>query len=244
MNIKEIIDSVKFKTIGKPSFGRMFEFPKMLKYLDPKKNERILDVACGSGELTLKIANRGSKCYGIDLLPESINQAKENSKREGIKCNFQVANAEDLPFSDEQFDKVISNCSLEHFQNDIKALNEMNRVLKQNGVLVLSVDSLSYPIDEELKRKHSIMYHVVNYYTKESIQEKLVQTNFELLKSEYVMNTKLSSLFFNYIHIKSDNYYLMVMLSVIAYPFCFISDELFGSNSYGYGLILKSKKVN
>jgi len=244
MTIKETIKSILFKTMGDPSLWRLIEFPKMLKYLDPKMNESILDIACGTGELTLKIANHGCESYGIDLSPDAINQSKKNSDREGIRCDFQIANAENLPFSNGQFDKVISNCALEHFQNDIKALEEMNRVLKENGELVLSVDSFSYPINQELKRKHSLTYNVVNYYTKESIQKKLIKADFELQESDYIINSKLSSTFFNYLYLKNENQYILVILSIIAYPFCFISDKLFGSNQQGYGLVLKSKKIS
>ena len=68
---------------------------------------------------------------------------------EHIRCEFVVGDADHLPYKSGYFDKIVCNCSLEHFQNDIKALKEMNRILKQNGYIVLTFDSLSYPKTKE-----------------------------------------------------------------------------------------------
>jgi ubiquinone/menaquinone biosynthesis C-methylase UbiE len=71
-----------------------------------------------------------------------------------------------LPYPDNFFDKIVSNCSLEHFNDDTKALNEMSRVLKPGGIVVLTVDSLSYPgTKDELRKLHAKIAYVVNYYT-------------------------------------------------------------------------------
>ena len=152
------------------AFIKRIEWRNMLEWLDAKEGERILDVACG-GMLSLKIAENGCKIFGIDMSEDTIKYAKRRSEREGIPCEFEVGNAEDLPYPDRYFDKIVCSCSLEHFKNDINALKEMNRVLKPNGIVVLTTDSFTYPISDELKERHRKIHYVVNYYTAEKLND-------------------------------------------------------------------------
>lgn len=85
-----------YKTMGTPSFIRRLEWRTMLEWLEPKEGERILDVACGSGELSLKIAERGCEVHGIDMSEDAISSAKRLAEREKIACEFVVGSAEDL----------------------------------------------------------------------------------------------------------------------------------------------------
>lgn len=70
----------------------------MLEWLDPKEGERILDVACGVGELSLKIAEKGCKVYGTDISEGAIKAAKSLTERSGITFEFGLGNAENLPY--------------------------------------------------------------------------------------------------------------------------------------------------
>ena len=72
------------------------------------------------GTLSLKIAEKGCEVHGIYLSEDAINSAKRLAEREKIACEFNVGNAEDLPYPDGYFDKVICSSSLEHFKDDIK----------------------------------------------------------------------------------------------------------------------------
>jgi len=157
MNIKEEDEMRKhighliYKWIGTPNFIRIIEWRSMLEWLEPKEGERILDVACGAGTLSLKIAERGCKVHGIDLSEKAINSAKRLAEREKIVCEFKIGSAEDLPYPNEYFDKVVFSSSLEHIEDDIKALEEACRVLKLNGSIVLTVPSLTYLIGDKIK---------------------------------------------------------------------------------------------
>lgn len=148
-SIRNFIRHIVYKWIGTPNFIRRIEWASLLWWLDPKEGEKILDVACGGGTLSLKIAERGGSVRGIDISEDEINRATQFAQREKIACEFQVGDAEYLPYPDECFDKVVSSSSLEHFQDDLSVLNEMSRVLKPNGIVVLTVDSLTYPIGDE-----------------------------------------------------------------------------------------------
>ena len=129
-DMKKQIDHLIYKTMGSSSFIRRIERRHMLKYLDPKEGEKILDVACGGGTLSLKIAEKGCEVHGIDMSEDAIREAKCLAEREKIACTFEVGNAENLPYSDGYFDKVVCSSSLEYFKDNIKALKEAWRVLK------------------------------------------------------------------------------------------------------------------
>ena len=73
----------------------------MLEWLDPKEGERILDVACGPGQLSLKIAERGCEVCGIDGSEYGIYIARYLAKRLKVAAEFEVGNAEDLPYPDQ-----------------------------------------------------------------------------------------------------------------------------------------------
>jgi ubiquinone/menaquinone biosynthesis C-methylase UbiE len=243
-DMKKQIGHLIYKTMGTTQFIRRLEWPNMLEWLAPKEGERILDIACGGGALSLKIAEKGCEVYGIEISEGAINGAKRLAEREEIACEFKIGNAEDLPYPDRYFDKVICSSSLEHFKDDIKALKEMHRVLKPNGSVVLTTDSFTYPIKDELKEMHREIAYVVNYYTAEKLKERFEIAGFEMNQSKYLLNSRITSFFFK-IGIKMKwSGKLWMVISFIAYPLCLVSDRLFGVKDKGYTLIAEAEKVN
>ena len=121
--------------------------------------------------------------YGVDIPMNGINSAKRLSEKERIACEFEVGSAEDLPYPDGYFDKIVCISSLEHFKEDIKALKEMHWVLKPNGIVVLTNDSFTYPISEEPKGRHKKIAYVVNYHTHETLKERFEISGFVMKRS-------------------------------------------------------------
>ena len=242
--MKKYIGHLIYKTMGTTEFIRRIEWRNMLKWLDPKEGERILDIACGGGNLSLKIAEKGCEVYGVDISEVAINSAKHLAEREKMVCKFEIGSAEDLPYPDRYFDKVICSSSLEHFKDDIKALKEMHRVLKPNGTVVLTTDSFTYPIRDELKEKHREIAYVVNYYTAEKLKERFEIAGFEMRRSKYLLNSRITSFFFKIGIKKKWSGISWMVISFIAYPLCLVSDRLFGDEDKGYTLIVEGKKVN
>ena len=241
--MKNHIRHLIYKTMGTTEFIRRIEWQNMVEYLNPTEGERILDVACGGGELSLKIAEKGCEVHGVDISEDAIEYAKRLAEREKIVCEFEIGSAEDLPYPEGYFDKVVCSSSLEHFNDDIKALKEMYRVLKPNGSVVLTTDSFTYPVRDELKEKHREIAHVVNYYTRETLKERFEISGFEINRSKYLLNSRITSFFFK-IGIKLGWRGILWMgISFIAYPLCLMSDGLFGLNDKGYTLIAEGKKV-
>jgi len=114
----------------------------LLKELMPHEGMRVLDIGSGSGETVLAIAEKvGStgKAVGIDFSSEGVKLAKENAKKRGLEsiAEFRQAHAVELPFPDNSFDAVISECVVCLIQDKQKALNEKVRVLKPEGRVIM-----------------------------------------------------------------------------------------------------------
>jgi len=104
----------------------------LVELLNPKKNERILDLGCGSGQLTFIINEISKKTIGIDKSVEMIADAK---LRYG-KVKFQVCNAENFRFKN-KFDSIFSNATLHWIKNYKSVIKCMYKNLKFNGKIVL-----------------------------------------------------------------------------------------------------------
>jgi ubiquinone/menaquinone biosynthesis C-methylase UbiE len=114
----------------------------LFEKLSLRKSMRILDVGSGSGETVLAVAEKvkpNGKAVGIDFSPDGIALAREKAKGRNIGnvAEFQLANALKLPFPDNYFDAVISECVICLIPDKQKALNEKVRVLKPGGKVVM-----------------------------------------------------------------------------------------------------------
>jgi len=108
-----------------------------------KSGDRVLDVACGTGSLTLtaqSYAGPAGQVYGIDASPEMIEIATKKASRSASPVVFQVGLAEKLDFTDATFDVVISRLAVHHLPDDLKrrAFAEILRVLKPGGHLLIA----------------------------------------------------------------------------------------------------------
>ena len=107
-----------------------------------KAGDRVLDVGCGSGRLTMAAqewTGTDGEAIGIDPSPEMIQVARQNAKRAGSKAKFELGLAESLPFPNGSFDVVLNRLMLHHLPEDLKqrGLAEMWRVLKLGGVCLI-----------------------------------------------------------------------------------------------------------
>ncbi len=104
----------------------------LIKLLDPKKDERILDLGCGSGQLTFQINEFARETIGIDQSAEMISDAK--SKFPSIE--FQVGDASHFKF-DKKFDSIFSNATLHWVKEHKNAIQCMYENLNPNGKIVV-----------------------------------------------------------------------------------------------------------
>jgi ubiquinone/menaquinone biosynthesis C-methylase UbiE len=123
---------------------RELEWEKILKTLLPEdRSARILDAGGGTGRITLLLAQLGYQVTLCDLSSGMLAVAKEKLKAEGLLKRVEVKEADltSLPFSDATFDVVVCLHGAFCIADSLKAAEELTRVLKRGGVLV--VDTLS-----------------------------------------------------------------------------------------------------
>src|SRR5215813_11311395 len=91
-------------------FSRYMEQGARIFYeqLDIPAGCRLLDVACGSGQVALWAARDGVEATGVDIAPNLIERAQARAKAEGLKARFMEGDAETLPFEDASFDVITS----------------------------------------------------------------------------------------------------------------------------------------
>ena len=109
---------------------------RLRKNLLSKANGKILEVACGTGQ-NLPLFAPNSKITAVDLSPKMLEIARENATKHGLNVNLFVMDVEKLEFPDGSFDTVVSTLSTCTFPNPIKALQEMKRVCRPGGLLLL-----------------------------------------------------------------------------------------------------------
>ena len=102
---------------------------------------RLLDVGCGPGNIALKIARRwpGVRVVGVDFSQNMILAARAAAASQQLtaRTDFLAGDAKKLPFPDGAFDFVLSNSVLHHLQDPLGMLDEMARVVKPGGIVLL-----------------------------------------------------------------------------------------------------------
>src|SRR5262245_29314316 len=81
---------------------------KLVKHAGIRAGQRVLDCACGTGVVAITAARIGAQVTGLDLTPELLARARENSELAGVEIDWHQGDVEDLPFSDATFDVVVS----------------------------------------------------------------------------------------------------------------------------------------
>ncbi len=125
-----------------------------------RAGEIVLDVGCGTGELTReakRAAGESGSVFGIDASPEMIDVARQNATHEKLNIEFRLEPIEHLSFADNTFDAVLSSLMMHHLPDDLKraGLQEIYRVLKPGGRVVIV----------DLKRPSGTIEHIMSHLT-------------------------------------------------------------------------------
>jgi len=115
---------------------------KHRKKLLSKIKGEVLEIGVGTGR-NLSFYNSHAKITGIDLSPKMLSKAIQKTKLEKRKYSLLLMNAENLKFEDETFDYIVCTCVLCSIPNPTKALEEMKRVLKPKGQIIMLEHMLS-----------------------------------------------------------------------------------------------------
>ena len=106
--------------------------------VDIRSGERVLDVAAGNGNATLAAARRFAEVTSTDYVPALLDKGRRRAEAEGLAVQFQVADAEALPFDDHSFDVVLSTYGVMFAPNQAQAAREMLRVVRPGGRIGLA----------------------------------------------------------------------------------------------------------
>jgi SAM-dependent methyltransferase len=101
--------------------------------VDLRAGQRVLDVACGSGNASLAAARRFCQVTGVDYVPALLERARQRAQAEGLEASFQEGDAEALAFPDASFDVVLSTCGAMFAPDQERTASELLRVCRPGG---------------------------------------------------------------------------------------------------------------
>ena len=140
--------------------------PVILNILQPAKGDYILEVGCGRGKYVFHCCREGADYVGLDLSLEDLALTTQMISVYDLKGTHKFVNADiiKLPFVCSRFDKVLCASVLEHldFEQKIKALEEIYRVLKLEGMAVFFTDNLYATIMGVLYRRITAIFRGKN----------------------------------------------------------------------------------
>lgn len=204
-----------------------------------KTNGKLLDIGCGDGKELLRQKENGWDTYGVE-----INDLAANYVRKHYGLNVFTGIVEDAEFDDEFFDVIILNNVLEHMSDPKTTLNEIHRILKNDGTLIISIPNADSFEAKKFKKywtgwdlpRH--LYH----FTPKTIKSLLITTGFQIseIKFDNNPNIMLSSLKYVF-----EDHKINPMLGLgLSYPFANLLSIILAISSRSYSMFVYSTKNN
>lgn len=125
---------------------------RLVRHSRMRPSDRVLDVGCGTGVVSITAARLGAHATGLDLTPELLERARENARISGVAIEFHEGDVENLPFANEAFDVVLSQFGHMFAPRPALAIAEMLRVLRPGGTVAFS----TWPPEEMIGRMFSL----------------------------------------------------------------------------------------
>jgi ubiquinone/menaquinone biosynthesis C-methylase UbiE len=120
--------------LGQSSWLTAAQALEFFRLLELGPGQRVLEVACGSGGVTCRMAlETGAGCVGVDINPHGIEAAQARAREQGLssRVTFQrVDAAQPLPFPDQSFDAIFCNDSINHIPGRLQVFRDWHRVLR------------------------------------------------------------------------------------------------------------------
>jgi ubiquinone/menaquinone biosynthesis C-methylase UbiE len=149
----------------------------MSEYVDIRSEDVILDIGGNTGKVTEAYSNNCKEVIALEPKRNVVEYGK--SRRPNIK--FVEGEAENIPLPDAYFDKVVASASFHHFSDHDKALEEMKRVLKPDGkIIILEIDPNTRR-GERLKFCETVFHTGAKLYQPAQLSKKIQAHNLEVL---------------------------------------------------------------
>ena len=153
---------------------------------------RVLEIAPGPGYLAIELTKlTGCRMVGLDISRTFVRIAAENARKAGLRIDSEQGDAADLPFPALQFDFIVCRAAFKNFTRPLKALDEMHRVLKVGGVVLiidLRKDFSRQAVNEHVKGHGALSAAIIKLtfntmlkkraHTKESMAALVSQSQF------------------------------------------------------------------
>jgi ubiquinone/menaquinone biosynthesis C-methylase UbiE len=171
---------------------KVYEFKELLRDINISENDVVLDFGCGEGSLTMILARLCKVAIGIDRSQKGIQNANGKAilTASDLHVEFHNNTIEEAEFESGLFDKVFSFSVIEHIPNYLQVFKELHRILKDEGQLVISVDSLQ-GVDDYHTQLHQRRFSVQRYFNKSELGTILTEVGFSkvavypIFKSEF-----------------------------------------------------------
>jgi len=148
---------------------------------------RVLDVAGGDGYWAAQARGRGAWAVALDIAGAKLRRGSQLAAPPALIRG----DALELPFADASFDRVMSICAIEHFDDGARALDEMARVLTPGGELVMSADALTLAEQwPRLYRAHCERYRVKRTYSHGELAALLSARGLDVISHRYQFRSR------------------------------------------------------
>lgn len=156
---------------------------KVVKYIDDKyinKKVKLLDVGCGMNAQHKYMETLGWDVLGTELSKTFVKYAKKKG------LNVEFGDVIDMNFKHKEFDVITIMAVLEHLKDPRKYIGEFNRILSDDGLLIIKIPNLHYALKNAATLSISQVGHLF-YYTPTTIKELLEDCGFTIIKNEPVL---------------------------------------------------------
>lgn len=171
------------------------ETPENIIMRSINSGEKVLDMGCGEGSFVYRLSKKCKFVYGMDIADTRIKKAKKKY-RKLRNIEFKIGDFDSrLPYKNDMFDTVISITSFQFCFDPYFTLHEINRILKQGGVLIIQVTNLAWfvyrlrllfgkQIFTSLAYRKKWDGGVLHYFTYDSLRELLEENGFKCTRKD------------------------------------------------------------
>lgn len=192
-----------------PSYRNRYRFiqTKLKQYNSDKKWEKALNLGCGEGDYDPMIARYTEQMIACDINEQDIAFASQSNKTTP-NLSYQVEDALNLSFKDNSFDLITSMEVIEHVGKPYRMMEEIHRVLKPDGLLLMTYPSLDFPFT------YDPINRIMSFFGDKHISQGAYAFGHDYLISPRKFRSKAKELGFEIIEEQNSSGYLIGLLEM------------------------------